>query len=880
MAQTRFSLTAPALLALTVVAVWSSPPFFRERDLQASLLAQVSQEQELASDQIGEERPPIFLQGSGEIPAFTDVYFICTVVPKSGVQLSIPNTVTATLYEFSPGMKEWALYVTGDANPFPGRLRTFGDVSGGDGTLTSIFGQRLYYIYTDAGLSLDCQKGVSVRSVPVREQCPRWTCVHRMVPTGCQMTEGELGADGCPLHPCGEISCDKNRTTKTCGDGSCDTGEERLCPEDCDPGNHASENEKDAYTAACPPLQCPTLPPGCTFTGRQASVDPQTGCQQCPEYTCNSQTTQPQTTGVAPAGYNTNTVPLVTALPNGCFPIGNGRSVRFTTPKRAGSASDYMINPIYHAQTLYIDNAGTKVLYRQATYDESHTPTGGLVLYDIATDTTRRIDFPSTVTQMIKEKGWKILAFPLYEDGTKVVLIVRTQNWPETLSSYWVYDIANGSWGEQLSAIPNQAIRTNRITGGSSSLEVVSTQVNAYSPDKWGIWVNDRLLRGPWAYRTTSVAGESPVFVYAYDVLSIPGIGIGGYGVMIEKVEECDAPPATTTTPETQGALPIRSATVVSRAATTVDCPAGSFPASQLATNSPCSKSDLCNMNVVQVAPGCYQCGAMCASCSYCKATGAKPWNCDNENYCGMSGNFCTDSDGLENGGINYEKKGTVNPGTGHDGERADSCVSDLKLTVSQDRVAVEAAVITELSCPSPFAQPGSPAYADYINKKIQENTTRCPGANARCIDGACVSDWEMPVESCSDSDGLDPTKAGEVSIGTVKIAPIKAFKDVCLYGGSNYVEEWDCKNGNTLVHKILTCAEGSWCKTGQAACTPGLPVSPRTGSCGDKVCAYEEKDTCPEDCTETSYCGDGICALWERRSTCPGDCPLWADPY
>jgi hypothetical protein len=167
MTSPRFSLTAPALLILAIVVVSSSPPFFRERDLQASLLAQTSEESldgYGSNDGIGATEHAIFLTGGGSLPANTDVYFICPTIPKGGAPLLLPETASVTIYEFTPGMKEWALFVTNDPNPFPGTLRVFGEVPGGNDSLTKIAGQRLYYVYTDTPLSLSCSSGLSAAS--------------------------------------------------------------------------------------------------------------------------------------------------------------------------------------------------------------------------------------------------------------------------------------------------------------------------------------------------------------------------------------------------------------------------------------------------------------------------------------------------------------------------------------------------------------------------------------------------------------------------------------------------------------------------------------------------------------------------------------------
>lgn len=288
-------------------------------------------------------------------------------------------------------------------------------------------------------------------------------------------------------------------------------------------------------------------------------------------------------------------------------------------------------------------------------------------------------------------------------------------------------------------------------------------------------------------------------------------------------------------------------------------CPEGSVPFAQLTLG-----QSVCDKYAVEVSPrsGCYRAGAVCQSCMYCKATtGTTPFNCDKEEFCGMSGNFCKDSDG----GVNKEVRGFVNPGTGHYGEKIDYCVSDFTLIFNNGKWTSETGIIAEMHCPLIDPGAGNPGYYEFINHLAMTRKDRCTHKNSRCIEGACVTDWEMPVKSCSDSDGSNIR-----SPGTVSIEGVSAFKDSCIWDS---VEEWDCKDGNTLVHKLVKCPDDTLCRIGEGSCSTGTPPpSGRSaGTCGDRICAFEEQESCPDDCPKSSYCGDGICALWE---TCQPDCP------
>lgn len=54
--------------------------------------------------------------------------------------------------------------------------------------------------------------------------------------------------------------------------------------------------------------------------------------------------------------------------------------------------------------------------------------------------------------------------------------------------------------------------------------------------------------------------------------------------------------------------------------------------------------------------------------------------------------------------------------------------------------------------------------------------------------------------------------------------------------------------------------------------------IQPKFHICGDNICSQEgfQPETClscPEDCSEMCYCGDGICNGWESCSNCQSDC-------
>ena len=101
-----------------------------------------------------------------------------------------------------------------------------------------------------------------------------------------------------------------------------------------------------------------------------------------------------------------------------------------------------------------------------------------------------------------------------------------------------------------------------------------------------------------------------------------------------------------------------------------------------------------------------------------------------------------------------------------------------------------------------------------------------------------------------------------------------------------------NCGNGRTVAAFQCTGASG-YCSASCYYPYPGiytatatvdttdcqpvtLTVNEKSNKCGDGVCSAadgESPQTCPADCGELRYCGDGICSMGESPSTCPKDC-------
>lgn len=55
--------------------------------------------------------------------------------------------------------------------------------------------------------------------------------------------------------------------------------------------------------------------------------------------------------------------------------------------------------------------------------------------------------------------------------------------------------------------------------------------------------------------------------------------------------------------------------------------------------------------------------------------------------------------------------------------------------------------------------------------------------------------------------------------------------------------------------------------------------VTAAAAVCGDGICALIERRSCPADCP-WPICGDGVCCDGETQASCPTDCSLGDKPY
>ncbi|MBZ4421059.1 hypothetical protein [Myxococcus sp. RHSTA-1-4] len=91
-----------------------------------------------------------------------------------------------------------------------------------------------------------------------------------------------------------------------------------------------------------------------------------------------------------------------------------------------------------------------------------------------------------------------------------------------------------------------------------------------------------------------------------------------------------------------------------------------------------------------------------------------------------------------------------------------------------------------------------------------------------------------------------------------------------CTYGG--YCGDGACTGPETYDSCSRDCP---WTGGGCFAPSTGTPSEPLQGFdvCGNGICYYSERNTCPDDCYYGGYCGDGACAGPETVDTCDRDC-------
>ncbi|MFA5246458.1 MAG: hypothetical protein WC408_01035 [Candidatus Micrarchaeia archaeon] len=128
--------------------------------------------------------------------------------------------------------------------------------------------------------------------------------------------------------------------------------------------------------------------------------------------------------------------------------------------------------------------------------------------------------------------------------------------------------------------------------------------------------------------------------------------------------------------------------------------------------------------------------------------------------------------------------------------------------------------------------------------------------------------------------DTIDAGKTSMISISySGRTESSNAFVINC--GNGHSVAAFGCKLISGSCHAdCYYPATGYFSATASvdgSACTPAsVAVNAPAASCGDGICDTdigESPDTCPVDCGELRYCGDGICDYAESPTNCPTDC-------
>jgi hypothetical protein len=281
------SLSIAVLIALAVVLATNLPS---SPSKQASLLGRVSTQE-------SQPPPPLFLQGTGQVPAGAEAYLYCatmargagvtagpqmpSVVGRSGLPVKISNQTSAFLYRFVG--TEWAIFSTGEPD-FPGASWSYGPDAEQNSEVPVISPQTLYYVLTDSTLSFSCSAGLSdgKATQPTNGKNPPPPGEILPKPGG-----GNTGIDGnscaapsCPVPP---IGCTYDRSTAS--------RDAKGCPIGC--GRISCEFQGKDGTK-CPLIGCAPPENGCTYL---APFEDANGCPSCGKLQCERKKPSAKCTG-------------------------------------------------------------------------------------------------------------------------------------------------------------------------------------------------------------------------------------------------------------------------------------------------------------------------------------------------------------------------------------------------------------------------------------------------------------------------------------------------------------------------------------------------------------------------------------------------------
>ncbi len=270
---------------------------------------------------------------------------------------------------------------------------------------------------------------------------------------------------------------------------------------------------------------------------------------------------------------------------------------------------------------------------------------------------------------------------------------------------------------------------------------------------------------------------------------------------------------------------------------------------------------------------------ANCADRPSCSST---------RSYCGDG--WCTLGESPQNCPVDCSPSPYCGDGVCSNGETTQSCPEDCKSTTHRycgDGRCNNGE--TKYSCPEDC---GLPPYCGDGVCNGAETKQSCPedcGLAPYCGDGNCdkaESKYNCPEDCglppyCGDGvcNGAETPYSCSLDCGNPKCSdPVASEGDKICVSKQRFV----CHSGSWEFKDTVQCCESIDCPSGYACrwnrCEPYNPQPPQPQYyCGDGRCNNGEScSSCPQDCGECSYCGDGVCDLSrENQHNCPQDCGM-----